>query len=221
MLPTLWKAADDFEAACRAYIKESLTKHKRIIFNGDGYSDEWVEEAARRGLPNIKSMVDAIPALTKPDVIALYEKFNIFTKAELESRAEVQYENYVSKIGIEAKCAIHMAGKHYIPAGIKFSSTLAQSYASVSAAGVDASVQKELLERVSALTKQAQDALSALITACDESDTIENAQELAQAYLHRVVPAMAALRAPVDELELIVDKSIWPVPTYGDLMFEV
>ena len=215
------EGADDFEAACRAYIKESLTKHKRIIFNGDGYSDEWVEEAARRGLPNIKSMVDAIPALTKPDVIALYEKFNIFTKAELESRAEVQYENYVSKIGIEAKCAIHMAGKHYIPAGIKFSSTLAQSYASVSAAGVDASVQKELLERVSALTKQAQDALSALITACDESDTIENAQELAQAYLHRVVPAMAALRAPVDELELIVDKSIWPVPTYGDLMFEV
>ena len=93
--------------------------------------------------------------------------------------------------------------------------------AAVSAAGVDASVQKELLERVSALTKQAQDALSALITACDESDTIENAQELAQAYLHRVVPAMAALRAPVDELELIVDKSIWPVPTYGDLMFEV
>ena len=128
-------------------------------------------------------MVDAIPALTKPDVIALYEKFNIFTKAELESRAEVQYENYVSKIGIEAKCAIHMAGKHYIPAGIKFSSTLAQSYAAVSAAGVDASVQKELLERVSALTKQAQDALSALITACDESDAIENAQELAQAYL--------------------------------------
>ena len=215
------EGADDFEAACRAYIKESLTKHKRIIFNGDGYSDEWVEEAARRGLPNIKSMVDAIPALTKPDVIALYEKFNIFTKAELESRAEVQYENYVSKIGIEAKCAIHMAGKHYIPAGIKFSSTLAQSYASVSAAGVDASVQKELLERVSALTKKAQDALSDLITACDESDTIENAQELAQAYLHRVVPAMAALRAPVDELELIVDKSIWPVPTYGDLMFEV
>ena len=180
-----------------------------------------MEEAARRGLPNIKSMVDAIPALTKPDVIALYEKFNIFTKAELESRAEVQYENYVSKIGIEAKCAIHMAGKHYIPAGIKFSSTLAQSYAAVSAAGVDASVQKDLLARVSALTKQAQDALSALITACDESDTIENAQELAQAYHNRVVPAMAALRAPVDELELIVDKSIWPVPTYGDLMFEV
>ena len=116
---------------------------------------------------------------------------------------------------------VNGSGKHYIPAGIKFSSTLAQSYASVSAAGVDASVQKELLERVSALTKQAQDALSALIAACDESDTIENAQELAQAYLHRVVPAMAALRAPVDELELIVDKSIWPVPTYGDLMFEV
>ena len=208
------KEAAIFEVL-KAYIKES----KPIRFDGNGYGDEWKEEAARRGLPNIKSMVDAIPALTKPDVIALYEKFNIFTKAELESRAEVQYENYVSKIGIEAKCAIHMAGKHYIPAGIKFSSTLAQSYASVSAAGVDASVQKELLERVSALTKQAQDALSALITACDESDTIENAQELAQAYLHRVVPAMAALRAPVDELELIVDNQMWTLPKYRELLF--
>lgn len=91
------EGAGDFEAACKAYIKESLTKHQRIIFNGDGYSQEWVEEAARRGLPNIKSMVDAIPALTKPDVVKLYEKFGIFTKAELESRAEIQYENYVSK----------------------------------------------------------------------------------------------------------------------------
>lgn len=215
------EGAGDFEAACKAYIKESLTKHQRIIFNGDGYSQEWVEEAARRGLPNIKSMVDAIPALTKPDVVKLYEKFGIFTKAELESRAEIQYENYVSKIGIEAKVAIHMAGKHYIPTGIKFSTTLADSYAAVTAAGGDATVQQNLLQKVSTLTKQAQDALDELIVACNESDAIEDVAEMAHSYLHRVVPAMDALRTPVDELELIVDKSIWPVPTYGDLMFEV
>ena len=134
------EGAEDFEAACKAYIKDSFTKHQRVIFNGDGYSQEWVEEAERRGLPNIKSMVDAIPVLVQPDVVALYEKFGIFTKAELESRAEIQYENYVSKIGIEAKVAIHMAGKHYIPAGIPFSTTLAASYAAVTAAGGDASV---------------------------------------------------------------------------------
>lgn len=180
-----------------------------------------MEEAARRGLPNIKSMVDAIPALTKPDVVKLYEKFGIFTKAELESRAEIQYENYVSKIGIEAKVAIHMAGKHYIPTGIKFSTTLADSYAAVTAAGGDATVQQNLLQKVSTLTKQAQDALDELIVACNESDAIEDVAEMAHSYLHRVVPAMDALRTPVDELELIVDKSIWPVPTYGDLMFEV
>ena len=215
------EGAEDFETACKAYIKESLTKHQRIIFNGDGYSQKWVEEAERRGLPNIKSMVDAIPVLVQPDVIELYEKFGIFTKAELESRAEIQYENYVSKIGIEAKVAIHMAGKHYIPAGIKFSTSLAESYAAVTAAGGDASVQQNLLKKVSALTKQAQDALDELIVAYNESDAIDDVAEMAQAFLHRVVPAMNALRAPVDELELIVDKSIWPVPTYGDLMFEV
>lgn len=213
--------ADDFVAACKAYIKDSFTKHQRIIFNGDGYSDEWVQEAARRGLPNIKSMVDAIPVLTHPDVIALYEKFGIFTQAELESRAEIQYENYVSKIGIEAKVAIHMAGKHYIPTGIKFSTTLADSYAAVTAAGGDATVQQKLLQKVSALTKQAQDALDELIGACTESETIENVADMAKFYLTHVVPAMNHLRVPVDELELIVDKSIWPVPTYGDLMFEV
>ena len=215
------EGAEDFESACKAYIKESLTKHQRVIFNGDGYSQEWVEEAERRGLPNIKSMVDAIPVLVQPDVIKLYEKFGIFTQAELESRAEIQYENYISKIGIEAKVAIHMAGKHYIPAGIKFSTSLANSYAAVTAAGGDASVQQNLLKKVSALTKQAQDALDELIAAYNESDAIEDVAEMAQSYLHRVVPAMAALRTPVDELELIVDKSIWPVPTYGDLMFEV
>ena len=215
------EGAEDFESACKAYIKESFTKHQRVIFNGDGYSDEWVAEAERRGLPNLPSMVDAIPALVKPDVVALFEKFGIFTKAELESRAEIQYENYVSKISIEAKVAIHMAGKHYIPAGIKFSTTLANSYAAVTAAGADGSVQQKLLKKVTALTAQAQDALDELILALNESDAIEDVAEMAQSYRRRVVTAMEHLRAPVDELELIVDKSIWPVPTYGDLMFEV
>ena len=114
-----------------------------------------------------------------------------------------------------------MAGKHYIPAGIKFSTTLAASYAAVTAAGGDASVQQKLLQKVGALTKQAQDALDELIVACNESDAIDDVAEMAQSYLHRVVPAMSALRTPVDELELIDDKSIWPVPTYGDLMCEV
>lgn len=213
--------SENFEADCKAYIKKLMTEHKRIVFNGDGYSEEWVEEAAKRGLPNIPCMVEAIPVLTKPEVIALYEKFGVFTAAELESRKEISYENYSNKIGIEAKTMIHMAGKQYIPSVISYATSLAEAVASVEAVGVDASVQKDQLIKVTALLKKAQAALDALKAAYAETDAIESMPEMAQAFRYKVVPSMVDLRAPIDELEMIMDSDFWPVPSYGDLMYDV
>ncbi len=213
--------ADDFESACKALVKEYMTKHQRIVFNGNGYSDEWVEEAARRGLPNIPSMVAAVPSLTTEKAVALFEKFHIFTKVELESRSEVLYEGYAKVINIEAQTMLHMVPKHYIPATIRFTTELGSSIAAVTAAGADATVQKELLAKVTALLAQANSAKDTLETVVAETNAIEDACVMANAFHDKVVPAMAALRAPVDALELLVDKDYWPVPTYGDLMFEV
>ena len=213
--------ADDFNTACFKLIHDMLSAHHRVIFNGNGYSDAWVEEAARRGLPNLPSMVNAIPSLTTEKAENLFTKFNIYTKSELEARAEIMYETYAKVLKIETQTMIHMAGKHYIPAAIHYCTRLGQSIAAVTGAGVDAPVQKELLEKCSALLTQASEALEKLKVLLPQVDSMDDVPAMAMAYHDQIVPAMAALRKPVDELELLVDKAIWPVPTYGDLMFEV
>ena len=213
--------ADDFDKALSELITKYATEHKRIIFNGDGYSDRWVEEAEKRGLPNIKSMVEAIPALEAEKTIKVFEQFHVFTEAELRSRVEIKYENYAKVINIEAKTMIDMASKQIIPAIIKYTKTLADTVVAVKAAGVDASVQVETLTEVSVLLKEAKEALAALIKVTDEAATKEEGEEQAKFFKFTVFPAMEALRAPVDKLEMIVDKEAWPMPSYGDLMFEV
>lgn len=213
--------ADDFDVAVHDLIKQYLTEHQRIIFNGNGYSDEWVAEAERRGLPNIKSMIEAAGTLTTPKAVALFEKFHIFTKTELESREEIIYETYAKTINIEALTMIDMAGKQIVPAVVKYSKSLADTVNAVKAAGVDASVQVELLKEVSGKLTQIQTALEALKKAEKEAAAIEDAKQQAFFYKDTVKEIMAQLRQPADELEMIVDKEMWPFPTYGELMFEV
>ena len=213
--------ADDFDLAVHDLIKEYLTDNQRIIFNGNGYSDEWVAEAERRGLPNIKSMVEAIPAITTDKSIKLFERFSVFTKAELESRAEIQYEAYAKAINIEARTMIDMASKQFLPAFIKYTKTLADTVLAVKEAGVDAAVQAEALKEVSALMAETKAALDVLVKVTDEAAAKEEGEVQANFYHSDVVPAMEALRAPVDKLEMIVDKEAWPMPSYGDLIFEV
>ena len=213
--------AEDFDVAVHNLIKEYLTEHQRIIFNGNGYSDEWVAEAEKRGLPNIKSMVEAIPALTTDKAVDLFGKFHVFTKAELESRAEIKYENYAKAINIEAKAMIDIAAKQIIPAVVKYTKTLADTVIAVKEAGADASVQEEMLSEVTALLAEAKKALSALSDITEEAAEKEEGKVQSEFYHFSVVPAMAALRKPVDELEMIVDKEVWPMPSYGDLLFEV
>ena len=216
------EGAENFEDAVHDLIKENLSEHQRIIFNGNGYSDEWVAEAERRGLPNIKSMVYAIPALTTDAAIKLFGDFKVFTEVELVSRAEVKFENYAKTINIEAKTMIDMASKQIIPAVIKYATSLAGSINTITAAGVSAvGVQKNLLNETSALLEETQKALDELVAIENEGCTMEDGEEKAKYYHEKVVPAMEALRAPVDKLEMIVDKEMWPMPSYGDLMFEV
>lgn len=215
--------AEDFDMAVHDLIKETLTAHKRIIFNGNGYSDEWVAEAERRGLPNIRSMVDAIPALTTEKSVKLFEEFRVFTRAELESRAEVEYENYAKAINIEARTMIDMASKQIIPAVIRYTTQLASSISAVKNAcpEADISTQTELLVETSDLLSDMKVALAALEEITEKAVVMASGRDQAKAYHEKVVPAMEALRAPADRLEMIVDKDLWPMPSYGDLLFEV
>ena len=214
--------ADDFDMAVHDLIKKYATEHQRIVFNGNGYSDECVEEAERRGLPNIKSMVDAIPALNTEKAVALFEKFGVFTKAELDSRVEIEYETYAKEINIEAKAMIDIATKQIIPAVIRYTTTLAQSINAVKAAcGADISVQTEILMEVSDLLADTKNALSKLEEVTAQGAAMAQGREQAVFYRDEVMTAMKALRTPVDKLEMLVDKSMWPMPSYGDLMFEV
>ena len=216
------EAAPDFELAVHDMIKEYATDHQRIVFNGNGYAPEWEEEAKRRGLPVLRSMVDAIPALTTEKSVKLFESFGVFTKTELESRAEIQYEIYSKAINIEAKTMIDIATKQIIPAVIKYTTVLAQSINEVKAVGdIDTSVQLGLLKETSKFLKETNAAMKILGDCVAEYPFHEEGPDRAHFCRNQIVPAMEALRAPVDALEMIVDKEMWPMPSYGDLIFEV
>lgn len=213
--------AEDFDMAVHDMIKEYMTQHQRIVFNGNGYSDEWVEEAERRGLPNIKSMIEAAPTLTTDKAVKLFEKFGIFTKVELESREEIIYETYAKTINIEALTMIDMASKDIIPAVTSYTGELANTVIAVKEAGAAAAAQIELLGQVDTLLGEAKSALTVLETETAKAAAIADVKEQAFYYKDSVKTAMDALRAPVDKLEMLVDSSVWPMPTYADLMFEV
>ncbi len=217
------EAADNFDLAVHDLIKKTVTKHHRIVFNGNGYSEEWVKEAERRGLPNIKTMVDAIPAINSEKAKTLFGKHNVFSPSELNSRAEVLYESYTKAINIEAKTMISMVNVQFIPTIIKYAKRLADAINSIKAAVPDAdvSVQTELLNETTRLLKNVHQALKKLQELMAEASTIEVGVKSANFFKDKVIPAMDELRAPVDALELIVDKDLWPVPTYGELLFEI
>lgn len=214
--------AENFEIAVHDLIKTNCAEHQRIIFNGNGYSDAWVAEAKRRGLSNISSMVDAIPALITEKAIGLFEKFHVFTKAELESRVEVKYETYSKAINVEARAMVDIAAKQIVPAVIKYAKSLADAVNSIRAVGdVDVSVELELLNKTTRLLKETQTALGVLRQKTEAAALMGEGERQAKYYHREVCTAMEALRKPVDELEMIVDKEMWPMPSYGDLMFEV
>ena len=213
--------AKDFNKAVHDMIKKNFTEHQRVIFNGNGYSDEWVAEAEKRGLPNIKSSIEAAASLTTKKAVKLFEKFGIFTKKELESREEIIYETYAKSINIEALTMIDMAGKQIIPAVIAYSRELADTINSVKAAGGDTSVESAQLKEIGTLLSKMQKALNRLKTEEKKAAAVADPEKQAFYYKDRIISLMQELREPADELEMLVDKDLWPIPTYGDLMFEV
>ncbi len=217
----LLEKADNFDLAVHDLIKTNLTEHQRIIFDGDGYSDAWIEEAARRGLPNIPSMIEAADVLTTDKAVELFGRFRIFTKTELESRKEITYETYAKTINIEALAMIDMAERQIIPACMKYEKELATTILAVQQVGVTFHAEKDKLQKIADEIEKAQEALDHLKAIEDQAVSMTDGKEKAFCYKDQVKPAMEALRRPCDALELLVDKKTWPFPTYGDLMFEV
>ena len=223
------EACDEIEAAGEEYfddivhdlIKRYAADHQRIIFNGNGYSESWVTEARRRGLANLASMVDAIPALTDEKSVRLFERCGVFSKAELTSRMEVKYETYAKDINIEARTMIEQASKQYIPAMIRCTERLASAVLKVGDAGADPVLQREKLLQMNSLLLETGEAVKTLEAVTKEAEGCPQGRRQALMFRENVVPAMEALRKPVDLAEMLVDKELWPVPSYADLMFEV
>ena len=217
------EVSEDFDEAVHDMIKQLFTGHRRIIFNGNGYSKEWVEEAKRRGLSNLPSMIDAIPALVSESSIKLFESFEVFTRKELESRVEIEYEAYSKAINIEAKAMIDIAGKSIIPAVIRYTTRLADSIIKLKTAmsDIETYAQSSILIDVNEHLKSAKLALENLIKLMDDAGEVVGVDKHARYMREVIVPAMEELRKPIDELEMIVDKELWPMPSYGDLLFEV
>lgn len=216
--------ASDLNAEIDSLLTELVKNHKRIIFNGNGYSDEWVAEAERRGLPNIKSTVEASKALISDKDIAILEKHGVLSRKEAEARYEILLENYSKIMNIEALTTLEIAKRQILPAVIKYASSLAESINAIKATGLDAavSVQGELLTKVSKLTTQLNDNIKLLEKVVEKADNFTgDMYDLGIMYRYEVFEEMNKVRAASDELETIVDKEFWPLPTYEDMLFNV
>lgn len=216
--------SEDFNSEVQAILKDIILNHRRVIFNGDGYSNEWIEEAESRGLPNIKSTVDAIPALITDKAVNLFEKHGIYSKPELLSRYEILLENYIKQINIEALTMIEMSKREITPAVIKYINVLATSINAVKATGIDAdiNVQADMLKEVSGALTSFRNNMVELEKVNQEASAVSgDTLEKAKFYRDEVFSIMKRLRADGDKLETLVDSSLWPIPTYGDLLFYI
>lgn len=214
--------AENVEVEANAIILEIIQNHKRIIFNGNGYSEDWVEEAARRGLPNIRTTVDAIAAINAEKNKALMAKHGVLSWVEMESRTEIQYEIYVKTINIEGLTAVEIAKRQLLPAIINFKADLASSIASIDAVGGDVSVERELFGKVNTAMKSLNTNIGKLEKALETATNLHgDSKAQAEAYRDLVFAAMNELRADADVLETLVDADYWPLPTYSDLLFKI
>lgn len=211
---------EDFQTAVMELIRKTVKEHKRIVFNGNGYAEDWLTEAKKRGLPNIECMVDAISALTTEKAIDLFGRHHILSEAELTARSEILYEDYSKQINIEARTMIDMVCKQIKPAVIKYSGVLADTINSLKAAGADTAVQTELLNQITNELKELNSCLKVLEEKTDHATKMEaDGKTIAKYYRSDVFAAMEALRKPADVLEMLVDERYWPFPVYGDLLF--
>ena len=213
--------AADFECAAAAWVKKTLNEHRRVIFNGNGYSEAWEVEAERRGLPNRKCTPDAMIALKDEKNIALMEEFGVLTKTEMLSRYEVEMEHYSKILNIEARTMLKIANKQLIPAATAYMGEVASAAAAKTAAveGISTKAETKVLTALSKYTDEMSDATDALQAATDKVSAMDDEAAKAHAFHDEVIPAMDALRAAADEAESIVDEDYWPLPCYSRMLF--
>ncbi len=219
-IATRLENAKDIQTESKQIIKEIIETHGRIIFNGNNYSKEWADEAAKRGLPNIPSAVAAQAAFISPKAMELFPKYNVLSKDELEARYEIYLETYIKKINIEAGTAVSMVRKQYIPAVIKYSTMLGDSILKNNTIGVSSTVQKKILMTIQSLLEETSELVASLDEKNNQAKQIEDVTKKAQYYKDVILVTMSALRTKIDALEMYVDKSVWPVPSYADLLFQ-
>ena len=215
------EGAEDFTSAAIALIKRTIRDHRRVIFNGNGYTAEWEEEAARRGLPNKKNTPAALPALIDPKNIQLMEDFGVLTKIEMESRYEVEMEHYSKILNIEARTMLKIANKQLIPAASAYMGELASSAAAKAAAveGISTKAESKVLVALSKYTDEMSDAADDLKAVTDKVSDMDNEAAKAHAFHDEVIPAMDRLRAAADQAEELVDEDFWPLPCYSRMLF--
>ncbi|MBI3217631.1 MAG: glutamine synthetase III [Mycobacterium sp.] len=214
-LETAVAAGEDFDKAVQTLLTEIITEHGAVVFNGDGYSDNWQIEAAERGLPNLKTTIDSIPELVKPEAVEVFEKYGVFNARELESRVEVRYEMYALTIAVEAKLTLEVGSTVILPAAVRYQTELASNVATLKAAGLEPDLT--LLEAVSTPISELTSALTALKTAMGEHGGDTAAEEAAHA--QSLLPLMEAVRAAADTLEGVVADDLWPLPTYQEMLY--
>ena len=215
------EGAEDFMAAVKALIKKTFIAHKRIVFNGNGYSDEWVKEAEKRGLLNLQSSPEALPYFRTAKNIALFEKHGIFSALEVESRTDILLENYSKVLNIEALTMIDMMAKDIMPAVTTYIKELTDTAIAAKAVGIDAKTQVAVAKKLSDLCAVGYKQLDTLKTKVHKAETIANIQDKAMFYRTDVLPAMEALRKTADDMEVNTAEKYWPFPTYGDILFSI
>jgi glutamine synthetase len=220
-IATRLEKAKNKNAEAAAIIKETYKKHNRIIFNGNNYSEEWVREAKKRGLSNVRNSVDALSSFVTDKAVKLFEKYEVLSHKELHSRYEIYVETYAKQVNIEGLAAIDMAKKQLIPAAVEYATFLADSISSFKALAVETPVQNDLLKKIGALLASSYKTLSVLEAAVSKAQGIAEAVEKAEAYRDEVVPAMQSLRSDIDAIEMLVPRDMWPIPTYAELLFKL
>ena len=204
-----------------AIIRDAMKKHGRIIFNGNNYSDEWVLEARKRGLPNVKTGIEALASMATPEAVKLFEKYKVLSAGELHARYEIYLEHYVKHVNIEARASVHMVKRQYLPAVIEFTKDLARTVSQLKSVAVSSKVQKALLGKVSELLESADEKLEVLEEAIEKAHAVKDLIKRAEVFRDKVVVAAGELRKDIDALEGLTPANLWPVPTYAEMLFKL